>query len=347
MELMILYSHYNLLSPYYSDDSVVEFLRNVANMGGWGFQIFSMLEAGGEMSPDGGIYGEEWNFSPWKKDWSWNDEYFRRLELVLDKAKKYNLRVVYTIYAIQKNPLTPLTPDQKLSKLRDLIQEIENRDLLRRIDVWGLINEGGTGAWKEGETGEEYYMYTRMLAELVRSYMSPQQWIFYSGEMPLRLAPFYDVYSQHNFGENWQKEAERKDYISSLRKIIIPSTDGYRARLDDLMLFLWCKTEGYVGLEIDVGWFMKGDKLDTLDWGIFEVFIKNYRDIYGKYPENYKKYPKPKPKPEPEPEPEPKPKPKPEPRSNPCKYTWYRFNFKRLGLCLGYLFQRIKKRFKK
>lgn len=303
---LVSYSTYNLLYLGYSDEWVKDFIYNSANAGSDFIRIMSMMDL--SQRPDS--WAKEWVFSPWKEDFTgWDESYFKRLKLIVDEAKKYNVKILYSIYVAQENPLSNFGVETKLRLLADLVNEVKKYG----IKHWELINEGSPDL--TDKDGEKYI-------ELVRGirYLLSEGVIHYSGEMAGTLSPYYHVYMPHNWGGELSatlggdefNNPETLKYLEHLKsdykKLILPSSDGCKpvATLENFVK-IWeaVRDRGYIGWEMDIGWFYEDGKFD---WKVAELSSQAFNVVFGRYPENYHKYSLPSPPP-PKPTPEPTPKP--------------------------------------
>ncbi|MCX7945269.1 MAG: hypothetical protein N2746_12245 [Deltaproteobacteria bacterium] len=286
--LKLSYSTYNLLYLGYSESQVAHFVKNAANAGSEFIRIMALMDC--ECSRG----AKEWVFGPWKRrepapgecgsyNWpywnlnEWNEEYFKRLDFIVNLAKQNNMKVLLSIFAIQENPLQYIGPENILNKLSQFIDELKRRGFDQKITDWEIDNEGGTGLFShESEENSDiiYFEYTTKLANKIRATLGGT--LYHSGTAPGLLAPIYDVYMPHlwlgpnpieSLAENGFESSSGIEYVEHLRKdygkSILPSSDGGMPDLcnDDAIKALLLKTYqlNWIGLEIDIGWYTSPD----------------------------------------------------------------------------------------
>ncbi len=316
--LKLSYSTYNLLYPGYSEQEVRHFIENTANAGSDFIRIMGLMD----IECCRGY--KEWVFGPWNRrepahnecfndrgdricyQWpywnlnEWNEDYFNRLNYIVDLAASKNVRILFTIFAIQENPLQYIGPENILNKLSEFIDELKKRGFADRIHDWEIDNEGGTGLFTpEGDDpdGSIYFEYTRRLGEKIRNTLGGT--LYHSGEAPGILSNVYDVYMPHSWGGpdpvdqlggNGFTDEEGITYIEHIRrdygKSILPSSDGIMPNLcnDNSIRELLGKTYSlnWIGFEADMGWFTSPDgrcskwdsgttntgKIVDIEWGL-------------------------------------------------------------------------------
>lgn len=293
--LKLSYSTYNLMYQGYSEAEVRHFIVNAANAGSEFIRVMGIMDL--ECCRG----NKDWVFGPWKRRppsqnecvddrgnprcyywpyWNlneWDEDYFSRLNFIVDTASQYGIKVLFTIFPIQENPLQYIGPDNILSKLSEFIDELKRRGFANRIHDWEIDNEGGTGLFSpEGDDpdGSIYFEYTRRLGEKIRNTLGGT--LYHSGEAPGLLAPVYDVYMPHNWlgpnpieslGGNGFEDSEGINYVDHIRKdygkAILPSSDGGMPNLcdDNAIRALLRKTYelNWIGFEVDIGWYTSPD----------------------------------------------------------------------------------------
>lgn len=281
------YSTYNLLYlpygpfPGYSEQQIEWFIKNAKMQGSKFIRVMAIMD---RLEKYGAC---DWVFGPWKHDakcengkcyatWNlneWDPEYFKRLNFIVDKAKANNVEIIFSIFAIQENPLQylPGYPQSIYDKLVTFIDKLKVEGFQSKISHWEVDNEGGTGIWTPSgeDDGSIYFLYTKMLSDKIRNTLGGT--LYHSGEAPGTLANAYDIYMPHSAGTNpglagncgglWDSEGVEylKNIKKSYGKAMIASSDGCHPNLCDEMSakkFLKRVRElGFIGLEIDIGWF--------------------------------------------------------------------------------------------